>query len=111
METPMRPEGRLGETPPDDLARATGNVVGQLLQRGIVAFAEAPPEQLVGLLEAVELFEVTAAARGCDSFTNALDSSEPEDLSCRLPDPASDETLQSYTRRIREHTEALRAQG
>ena len=109
MESPMRPDGQLAGPTTDDLTRARQNVVGQLLQRGIVAFAEAPPDQLVALLEAVELFEVTAAARGCDSFTNALDSSSPDDPACRLPDPTSDETLPSYTRRIREHTDALRA--
>lgn len=108
MESPIRPDRRVAASP-DELVRVKQNVVGQLLQRGIVAFEEAPPEQLVALLEAVELFEVTAAARGCDSFTNALDSSQPDDRSCQLPEPAADETLESYAARVRQQTEALRA--
>jgi len=111
MESPIRPEDRVNGPSGEDIARAKQNVVGQLLQRGIVAFEQAPADQLVELLEAVELFEVTAAARSCDSFTNALDSSQPDDRSCQLPEPAGDETLQTYTMRIREKTEALRAEG
>lgn len=109
MESPIRPDNRLDGPLQDDVARAKQNVVGRLLQRGIVAFEEAPAEQLVELIEAVELFEVTAAARGCDSFTNALDSVPPDDQSCQLPEPGADETLQTYTQRIRERTDALRA--
>jgi hypothetical protein len=60
------------------------------------------------LLEAVELFEVVAAARGCDSFTNSLESSSPDDNSCVLPLPSADETLESYAQRVRNCTESLR---
>ena len=110
MESPIRPDAELNGPSESDIARAKQNVVGRLLQRGIVAFEEAPAEQLVELLEAVELFEVTAAARGCDSFTNALDSSQPEDRSCQLPEPGADETLQTYTARIRTRTDAMRGE-
>jgi hypothetical protein len=110
MESPIRPEDRTNGPSGEEVARAKQNVVGRLLQRGIVAFEQAPADQLVALLEAVELFEVTAAARSCDSFTNALDSSQPDDPSCQLPEPAADETLEAYTKRVRAKTEALRAE-
>lgn len=108
MESPIRPDDELNGPSEEDVSRAKQHAVGQLLQRGIVAFEEAPAEQLVALLEAVELFEASAASRGCDSFTNSLESSQPDDMSCRLPEPSADETLQSYTARVRQCTEALR---
>ncbi|MEX2179295.1 MAG: hypothetical protein WD801_11325 [Gemmatimonadaceae bacterium] len=94
-----------------ELAGATLGVLGRLRQRGIVTFQEAPAEELVQLLEAVELFEVVAAARACDSFTNALNSSSPDDPACQLPRPAADDTIETYTVRVRAHIDALRSAG
>lgn len=110
MEFPNTPDDQSNGAGAE-LAGATLGVVGRLRQRGIVTFQAAPAEQLVQLLEAVELFEVAAAARACDSFTNALDSSSPDDPACQLPKPADDDTIETYTARVRARSDALRSTG
>jgi hypothetical protein len=80
---------------------ATQGALNQLLQRGIEIPAESPPEAILDLWNAVEEFEAEAAARACDSFTNTIESSEPDDEGCVLPRPRADESLEAYTARVR----------
>ena len=98
----MSPEGRLEGPSQRDLDGATQGAINRLSERQIEVPDDADPATIVDLWSAVEEFETAAAARGCDSFTNAPDSSEPDDESCVLPRQLGDESVSDYARRIRE---------
>lgn len=107
MESPLRPESQLDESSRSDIARTKEIAIGRLLERGIDVSDGASAEQLVQLLTAVEEFEAAASARACDSFTNTLESSAPDDPDCVLPRPLADEPIEAYTQRVRQRAQAL----
>ena len=84
-----------------DRARVASNIAGQLTQRGVGLTGDESPDELVALLEAVDRFEAARRARGGDSFTNAPDSSDPDDPDLVLPQRQPDEDAESYASRIR----------
>ena len=84
-----------------DRARVARNVADQLAQRGVDLTGGESPDELLMLLEAVDRFEAARRARGGDSFTNAPDSSDPDDPELVLPRRQPDEGADSYASRIR----------
>jgi hypothetical protein len=98
----MRPEERIDEPSQTDLDSATQGAINQLLKRDIEVPDHADPATIVDLWNAVDEFEADAASRGCDSLTNAPDSSPPEDQTCVLPRQLGDESVSDYARRIRQ---------
>lgn len=104
MESANRPNARPDEPGTSDLERSRGMALDRLLQRGLDVESWATSTQLVELLEAVEAFEAAAARHGSDSFTNSLDSSQPDNPDCVLPPPRADDTIDRYVERVREAT-------
>lgn len=98
----MRPDERFDEPSKTDLDSATQGAINQLLKRDIEVPDDADPGTIVDLWNAVEEFELAAANRGCDSLTNAPDSSQPEDRTCVLPRQHGDESVSDYAKRIRD---------
>lgn len=109
MESPMRPDDRLNEPSVADQERSNNMALARLLQRGLDITDWATSEQLVTLLDAVEAFEAAGRARGSDSFTNTLDSSQPDNPQFVLPDPRADDTIESYIERVRAKTKEIEA--
>ncbi len=100
MTSPTSPD--TGDTAPrSDLDNATQGAINQLLKRDIDVAGDADPAVIVELLAAVEEFEAAVARQGADSFTNATDSSQPDDPSCVVPARRGDESLADYAERIR----------
>ena len=107
MESPMRPDDRTDGPSRADEERSNNMALARLLQRGLDITEWATSEQLVTLLDAVEAFEAAARARGSDSFTNTLESSQPDNPAFVLPDPRADDTIESYIRRVRAKTKEI----
>jgi hypothetical protein len=91
--------------------RVTTAVRGQLVQRGIEVRDADRPEQLMAILDAVELFEARVAALGGDSFTNAPDSSRPDDRRLVIPRRSDDESGDQYARRVADAAAGLGGAG
>lgn len=104
MESPLRPAEEPSAT---DVENATRGGISRLRERGIDVSDGTSAEVVVDLLDAVETFEAAAAARGCDTFTNTLESSQPDDDACVLPRLRDDESIADYTRRVRTATEQI----
>lgn len=107
MESPMRPDDRLEGPSQADEERSNNMALARLLQRGLDITEWATSEQLVTLLDAVEAFEAAARARGSDSFTNTLESTQPDNPEFVLPDPRADDTIESYIQRVVEKTKEM----
>jgi hypothetical protein len=107
MESPMRPDDRIEGPSSADEERTNNMALARLLQRGLDVADWATSEQLVTLLDAVEAFEAAARARGSDSFTNTLESSQPDNPEFVLPDPRADDTIESYIGRVKEKTSEM----
>ena len=97
-ETPLNRHSRREDDPALRSARAT--MIGQLSERGIPVTDDDQDGDIAELQGAVERFESAVMERGGDSFTNAPDSSEPDNRDFVLPTRRADETLQAYVRRI-----------
>lgn len=115
MESPLRPEGAAEPSEPSEpsekaVASATQSAVNRLREQGIEVSDDANPESIVDLLDAVDAFGAASAARGCDTFTNTLKSSQPDDESCVLPRLRGDESIVDYTNRVRTATGRIAAQ-
>ena len=107
MESPMRPDDRVDGPSRADEERSNNMALARLLQRGLDVAEWATSEQLLTLLDAVEAFEAAARVRGSDSFTNTLESSQPDNPEFVLPDPRADDTIESYIERVRAKTRAM----
>jgi hypothetical protein len=107
MESPMRPDDRAEGPTRADEERTNNMALARLLQRGLDVAEWATSEQLVTLLDAVEAFEAVTRARGSDSFTNSLESSQPDDPEFVLPNPRDDDTIESYIGRVAEQTQRI----
>ena len=99
-ETPLNRQSRHEADPALRSARAT--MIGQLSERGIDVTDDDQDGDIAELQGAVERFESAVMERGGDSFTNAPDSSEPDNPDFVLPTRRDDETLQAYVRRVDE---------
>jgi hypothetical protein len=111
MESLNRPDERPQDPAITDLERSKGMALDRLLQRGLEVESWASSEQLVTLLEAVERFEAAAARQGSDSFTNTLESSQPDNPECVLPQPRDDDTIDRYIERVRDATARISGTG
>jgi hypothetical protein len=106
-ETPLNRHSRHEADPALRSARAT--MIGQLSERGINVTDDDQDGDIAELQGAVERFESAVMERGGDSFTNAPDSSQPDNPDFVLPTRRDDETLQAYVRRVDEASIRARA--
>jgi len=81
-------------------ARAREHNLDVLGQRGVRLFGNETDEELAELWSAVDRFESVVEARGGDTFTNAPDSSEPDNPDFVLPERMAREPVGPYVRRI-----------
>lgn len=80
----------------------------RLRDRDVDLHGSETDDQILSIVEAVEAFEGRRAQLGGDSFTNTMQSSDPDDERLVLPQRRDDETVESYVRRVREATARLR---
>ncbi len=80
--------------------RAREHNLDVLGQRGVRLFGNETDEELAELWSAVDRFESVVEARGGDTFTNAPDSSEPDNPDFVLPERMAREPVAPYVRRI-----------
>ena len=91
----------------EEQARAREHNLDVLGQRGVLLFGDETDDELADLWSAVERFESVVEARGGDTFTNAPDSSEPDNPMFVLPERVAREPVRSYVGRINEAAERL----
>jgi|SRR5690349_19107507 hypothetical protein len=89
-------------------ARAREHNLDVLGQRGVRLFGNESDDELADLWSAVDRFESAVEARGGDTFTNAPDSSEPDNPQFVLPERKAREPVGTYVERIREAERRLR---
>jgi hypothetical protein len=91
----------------EDRARAREHNLDVLGQRGVLLFGDETDGELADLWSAVDRFESVVESRGGDTFTNAPDSSEPDNPAFVLPERAVREPVRAYVQRINEAAEQL----
>jgi hypothetical protein len=91
----------------EEQLRAREHNLDVLMQRGVQLFGDETDEELADLWSAVDRFESVVEARGGDTFTNAPDSSEPDNPDFVLPERKPGEPVAAYVRRILEAAERL----
>ena len=91
----------------EDRARAREHNLDVLGQRGVLLFGDEGDDDLADLWSAVDRFESVVEARGGDTFTNAPDSSEPDNPAFVLPERKAREPVADYVRRIQDATDRL----
>jgi hypothetical protein len=84
----------------EDQSRAREHNLDVLGQRGVLLFGDETDDELADLWSAVDRFESVVEARGGDTFTNAPDSSEPENPAFVLPERRTREPVAAYVARI-----------
>src|ERR687888_193540 len=88
-------------------ARAREHNLDVLGQRGVLLFGNENDDELADLWSAVDRFESVVEARGGDTFTNAPDSSEPDNPDFVLPERKAREPVREYVLRIQAAAERL----
>jgi len=91
----------------EERTRAREHNLDVLGQRGVLLFGDETDDELADLWSAVDRFESVVEARGGDTFTNAPDSSEPDNPAFVLPERKARERVADYVRRILEATVRL----
>lgn len=91
----------------EEQLRAREHNLDVLGQRGVLLFGDESDDELADLWSAVDRFESVVESRGGDTFTNAPDSSEPDNPRFVLPERKSRETVAEYVRRINQAAEEL----
>jgi hypothetical protein len=91
----------------EDQARAREHNLDVLGQRGVLLLGNETDEELADLWSAVDRFESVVEARGGDTFTNAPDSSEPDNPAFVLPERRAREPVPAYVARIVEAAKRL----
>jgi hypothetical protein len=91
----------------EDQARAREHNLDVLGQRGVLLLGTETDEELADLWSAVDRFESVVEARGGDTFTNAPDSSEPDNPAFVLPERRAREPVAPYVARIIEAANRL----
>jgi hypothetical protein len=91
----------------EDQARAREHNLDVLGQRGVLLLGNETDEELADLWSAVDRFESVVEARGGDTFTNAPDSSEPDNPAFVLPERRAREPVAEYVARIVEAANRL----
>ena len=91
----------------EEQTRAREHNLDVLGQRGVLLFGDESDQDLADLWSAVDRFESVVESRGGDTFTNAPDSSEPDNPHFVLPERKARESVAGYVRRINEAAEEL----
>jgi hypothetical protein len=91
----------------EDQARAREHNLDVLGQRGVLLLGNETDVELADLWSAVDRFESVVEARGGDTFTNAPDSSEPDNPAFVLPERRAREPVPEYVTRIVEAANRL----
>jgi len=91
----------------EDQARAREHNLDVLGQRGVLLLGNETDDELADLWSAVDRFESVVEARGGDTFTNAPDSSEPDNPAFVLPERRAREPVPEYVARIVEAANRL----
>jgi hypothetical protein len=91
----------------EDQARAREHNLDVLGQRGVLLLGNETDDELADLWSAVDRFESVVEARGGDTFTNAPDSSEPDNPAFVLPERRAREPVPEYVARILEAANRL----
>ena len=105
IETPRTADATADRDP--EVQRVAQQIAAQLARRGVQAHDDDTPGDHADILTAVERFEAAVRERGGDSFTNSLQSSDPERRDYVLPRRGADERASDYIARLRTATEAL----
>lgn len=84
----------------EEQARAREHTLEILQRRGVKLHGDETEEQLGDLWNAVDRFDALVQARGGDSYTNAPESSAPENPLLVLPERSSREGAGNYIGRI-----------
>src|SRR6185295_19872588 len=91
----------------EERARAREHNLDVLGQRGVLLFGDESDDDLADLWSSVDRFESVVESRGGDTFTNAPDSSEPDNSAFVLPERKAREPVADYVRRIQDATDRL----
>jgi hypothetical protein len=91
----------------EDQARAREHNLDVLGQRGVLLLGDETDDELADLWSAVDRFESVVESRGGDTFTNAPDSSEPDNPAFVLPERRARESVSEYVARIVEAADRL----
>jgi hypothetical protein len=86
-------------------------LLARLDQKGVQAAEGASDAELADLLSAIDEFEAAVEKAGGDLMVDSPDSSEPERPEFVLPHPHDDESVATYTRRVRTATARLGPMG
>jgi hypothetical protein len=85
----------------DEVERVRTQIVGQLAERGVAVHDADDAAESADILEAVERFERAVQMTGASSYTNAPQSSDPDDERFVVPRRRDDEGADAYARRVR----------
>ena len=97
-------------TESEDVQRVSEEVTNRLEQLGIWISGNEKPEQLAGMLEAVERFELAVGTRGGDLMVDegpGGQTNEPDDVHFALPQRHADESVDRYLDRIEQARQAV----
>lgn len=103
-------EGASNEWNPD-VARVAQEMAGRLRALGVAVYDSDSPDEVLQLVETVEEFEHAVESRGGDLMVDeppASGAAQPDDPHFLLPSRAADESVATYTRRLRAVTAAVR---
>jgi hypothetical protein len=104
MEPTNTPRGQRAD---DEMTRVRDQITGQLDERGVLVHDADDAAQRADILEAVERFERAVQLCGADSYTNAPQSSEPDDERFVIPRRNDDESAEAYARRVLDAADRL----
>jgi hypothetical protein len=91
----------------EDQARAREHNLDVLGQRGVLLLGHETDAERADLWSAVDRVDSVVEARGGDTFTNAPDSSEPDNPAFVLPERRAREPVPAYVARIVEAAKRL----
>ena len=95
----------------EEIRRASTEITGRLIARGIRVAGTERPEDLVEMLEAIERFETAVEARGGDLMVDEGRrgrATEPDDPHFALPVRREHETVADYLERLERATDDVR---
>jgi broad specificity phosphatase PhoE len=94
-----------------DVARVAQEMAGRLRALGVDVYDSDSPDEVLQLVESIEEFERAVESRGGDLMVDeppANGAAQPDDPHFLLPTRAADESVATYTRRLRGVIAAVR---